>query len=48
MSDTSDPTLGDKVDTAVAQVRTELNARIDELQARIEELSARVDAAQGQ
>ena len=40
--------VGDRVDAAVENLRTEVNARIDTLQATVEELSAKVDAAQGQ
>ena len=48
MSDTTDPSVGDRVDQAVQAVKDELNPKIDALQAKVDELSARVDAFQGQ
>ena len=48
MSDTSDPSVGDRVDGLVENLRVEVNARIDQLQQTVEELSAKIDAAQGQ
>lgn len=46
MSD--DSSIGDRVDSAVENLRTELNARIDSVQAAVADLSARIDARQGQ
>jgi len=40
--------MGERLDAAVENVRSELNARIDTLQQTVEELSAKIDAAQGQ
>ena len=43
-----DASIGDRVDTAVENLRTEVNTRIDTLQQRVDELSAKVDQVQGQ
>jgi hypothetical protein len=49
MTDTADDgSLGSRVDSAVENLRVEVNARIDAVQATVDELSAKVDAAQGQ
>ena len=42
-----DPSVGDQVDAKLAELRSELNDRIDELQATVAELSAKLDQLQG-
>lgn len=48
MSDGADPSVGDRVDSGVENLRTEVNSRIDSLQAKVDELSAKIDGLQGQ
>jgi hypothetical protein len=48
MSDTSDASIGAKIDEKIQAIRDEFGSRIDQIQAKVEEISAKIDQAQGQ
>ena len=45
---TPDPSLGDRLDAKIEEVKTVVNSAVDTLSAKIDQLQAAIDARQGQ
>lgn len=42
-----DDSIGQRIDEKIAELRTEVSAKVDEIQAKVQAISDKVDAIQG-